>query len=301
MGFLGTAVGVAFIFGPKIGELFSSAYGLPAVGLFNAGLQVIGVGITLFALPETLPAVDPPIVADADRPGVSTRSSVTVPQLSLETSFPTVLLDDDYSGRFLIGKRHLVMHGPIAVVIAFALLWTTGYTHINTAFELSSGKWFGFGASEVSWAWVILGVTGVLAQGGMLGTLVRWVGDAHTSALGALLGLMGFAMMATGWSPVWLFAGVAFVGLGAGLAFGASTGLLSRLASPERQGLILGLGQTAQHIGRGLGPVLGAKLFAQLGASAPFIAAGGFSLACALGMVALVRCYNLQAPKGVSR
>lgn len=293
MGLLGTAVGVAFIVGPKLGEVFSREYGLHAVGLLNAALATVGVALTLLLLRETRPIIDAPIVA-GDAPHTSTRSSVAVPQLSLETSFPTVLLDDNDHGRFLFGARRVLMYVPIAVVLLFSLLWTTGYTHINTAFELSSNAWFGFGANELSWAWVILGATGVLAQGVLLGFLVRWLGDADTSALGALLGTVGFALMATGWSPVWLFAGVTLVGLGAGLAFGASTGLLSRLASPERQGLILGLGQTAQHIGRGLGPVFGAKIFAAWGASAPFASAGAMALACAVGLAVVARVYRLQ-------
>lgn len=297
MGYLGTAVGVAFILGPKLGELFSREFGLHAVGLLNAGFSAAGVALTLFALPETRPAPDPPIVPAFDHPHVSTRSSVTVPQLTLETSFPTVLLDDSDRGRLFFGGRLRVINVPIAVVLGFTLIWTTGYTHINTAFELSSGVWFGYGANELSWAWMLLGFTGVVAQGGLLCLIVRRIGDADTSALGALLGLVGFALMATGWTPVWLFVGVTLVGLGAGLAFGASTGLLSRLASPERQGLILGLGQTAQHIGRGLGPVMGARLFCDWGAHAPFASAAAMSLACALALAFTARVYGFRKPQ----
>lgn len=263
MGLMGAMVSLAFILGPAMGAIVGARLGLPALGMVNAALQIVAVAITLVWLDETLPALKGMARLSAEALSVQARDTIAAPASVVGPS---------------VWAR--------VAVVGTLLVLTVGYTQFNTAFELSSAAWFGFGEKELTIGWIILGVTGALSQGGLLRVLSPRIGEAATAAIGAALATVGFAAMATGWSPAWLFGGTVVLGLGGAMGTAALTALLSRHTSDRRQGLVLGLGQTAQQLGRGAGPVLGAYAFATFGPAMPFVLAAIICGACVIATAA---------------
>lgn len=264
MGMMGVMASLAFIIGPAMGAIISSKFDLPTLGMVNAGLQVVSVGITLLFLKETLPRL---------RGEARLSAEVTVREADAISSPASVMGPSVWARVALVGTL---------------LVLTVGYTQFNTAFELSSKVWFEFGRRELTIAWILVGVTGALAQGGLLRVLAPRIGEAATTAIGAALAAVGFSMMATGWSPAWLYGGVVVLGTGGAMATAAMTALISRYTSARRQGLVLGLGQTAQQLGRGAGPVVGSHAFVAYGPAMPFIVAAAICGACAASASAFV-------------
>jgi MFS family permease len=89
---------------------------------------------------------------------------------------------------------------------------------------------------------------------------------------------------------------MAFLGtlaLGQGLVSPTLSTLLSRATSEDRQGGMLGLGQSVASAARAIAPVLAGWLYDQ-GASWPFVLAGAAALFAAVGLA------RLRSPDAVS-
>jgi MFS family permease len=71
-------------------------------------------------------------------------------------------------------------------------------------------------------------------------------------------------------------------GAGEGLYFTGSTTLVADMAPPDRRGQVLSYFSVALFTGLGVGPVLGQAIYARVGASAAFTAAGGLALVSSL-------------------
>ncbi|HRD28151.1 MAG TPA: MFS transporter, partial [Caulobacter sp.] len=72
--------------------------------------------------------------------------------------------------------------------------------------------------------------------------------------------------------------GMVTVALGQSLTFPNIGAIISKSASPERQGEMMGLNTAAGALARIIGPLMAAPLFAGFGPSAPFAVAAGLCL-----------------------
>jgi MFS family permease len=110
------------------------------------------------------------------------------------------------------------------------------------------------------------------------------------ASAGAVLAIGGFIVLAVAAqraSLPLLMIGMAVETVGFALVNPSLQSLISRRSPPDRQGEVLGLGQSAASLARILGPLFGVRLFA-LSPPAPFAAAAGLMAACLLLIIVAV-------------
>lgn len=157
-----------------------------------------------------------------------------------------------------------------------------------TAFEATFSL-FGdrrFGLTEASSAAVFLGVGLVLVvvQAGLYGRLVARFGTERLFAIGLGLLVAGLASMAV--ATVWpvLIVALLLLSVGQGVSSPSITSLVTANAPSETRGEALGYQQSANGLGRVLGPPIAGAMFDRMGIWSPYLA-GAVICAVALGMV----------------
>lgn len=245
MGLIGAAFGVGFTVGPFIGgEL--SPYGLVVPIWVAAGLSALNFLIALWTLPETR------------RPGTSERHQRTIdPRALLRT----------------------IRHPAVGLAIVVTFVMTAAFSMMETTFALFAEHMHGLGARDLGRMFGAAGVVMIIVQGGLIGRLARRFGERALVLFG--MALLAAGMAALAYAPPMLPMLVAFIvlAIGQGLSGPALQALISRAASGDDQGAVLGANQSMSALARGTAPAAGGLLFEQA-YRAPFLVAAAVLVAC---------------------
>ena len=157
-------------------------------------------------------------------------------------------------------------------------------------------------AATVISLFVFCGLIGALIQGGAIGRMVIWLGEAKLIAFS--LCLTGIALMVlpfikgdgqlkwmavlhlADWPWIKLLLALALLSIGASLTRAPVFGLLSNLTPANEQGATIGVAQSAGSLARIAGPIFAASLYVQVPAL-PYVICGGVSVLA--GILAAVR------------
>jgi MFS transporter, DHA1 family, tetracycline resistance protein len=254
MGLIGAAFGLGFIFGPVIGGLLAP-YGAGTPFLAAAGLALVNGLVALRALPESKPAMGGTRVIQA---GIAARWRTLV-QL----------------GR----SRRLVW----SLFTAFLLL-TLAFAALEATLSIWAARRWDFSPSEVAYLFAYLGVLVTLVQGGLVGRLARRFGERPLALAGMVAFALGLAGIAISPTLPALAVALALLAVGQGLAGPALSALISRAASAEDQGRVLGISQSLSALGRVIGPLWGGFAYARIGIGAPYLS-GAAIVMLALGVL----------------
>jgi DHA1 family tetracycline resistance protein-like MFS transporter len=168
--------------------------------------------------------------------------------------------------------RHLAVIGFITII---------AFTAFEATFSLFGDRRFGL--TEASSAAVFLGVGLVLVaiQGGAYGRLVERYGTQRLFEIGIALLIAGLAVIAV--AKVWpvLIVALVLLAIGQGVASPSITSLVTQHAPPDRRGEALGFQQSANAVGRVLGPPAAGAMFDRVGIWSPYVAG---SVLCVLAM-----------------
>jgi DHA1 family multidrug resistance protein-like MFS transporter len=235
MGMIGAAMGLGMVFGPALGGwLGHYSFSLP---FFVAG----GLAFLIFPfawglLPETL--LEPVI-----------KDNVKKPKIDLN-----------------------VLKDPLLTLFVFTFIINFCMALFQTTFVLLAEKKVGFGPSEMGKVFALLGIIGVVVQGGLIGRLVRRFGDALMAKVGTWIAASGFFMILLANKELSLMLAASVFMIGNSLMGPTSSSLASKNAV-KGQGVSLGLLQSFGSLGRILGPVTGGILFG-LNIGLPYIIGG---------------------------
>ena len=139
---------------------------------------------------------------------------------------------------------------------------------------------------------VFIGFVIAFVQGGIVRRMAPRFGEKRLIALGMLLLLPGFFIVA--WAPCTtsFYTGLFFMAVGSALAMPCLSSLVSRYTPSDRQGSVLGYFRSAGALARAVGPIAGGVLYWQLGSAAPYWLGGAFLL------LPLILATRLPAPPG---
>jgi DHA1 family tetracycline resistance protein-like MFS transporter len=248
MGLLGATMGCGFILGPALGALLAG--GDAAAPDFATPFRVAaGFSGAAFLLGVVL-LRNPPRAAAARAGGVGARLRA----IGLTLALPAVAL-------------------PIAANTLFSFVMSG----VESTFVLWTERQFGWGPRDNGYLLAYLGVVMVLAQGMLVGRLAVRLGEARVALVGAVVFAVGVgtsplaALLAPDAALPCVIAGSALLALGLGLGQPSLHGLTSRNAPPERQGAVLGAGQSCQSLARIAGPAVAGFLFTTYGRHAPYL------------------------------
>lgn len=243
MALIGMAFGIGFTFGPLLGLLAvpdeHSKPG-PWPGYAAAGLSAVALLLAAARLPE------------------SRRSDVSAGHRAGWS---------DWAAAFRIPSVALVIMSLFVCVFSFANFETTLSLLIKEG-TVTIQSPFKFTYRQVCLTYAFIGLMLALVQGGVVRRLAGRVSEGALASSGTVFEIMGFGLMIpaiqSGSTPL-LFTSLGIVVAGFALMQPSLNGMLSRRTDPARQGLVLGVGQSAtamaRIIGSGLGiPLLGMQL-----------------------------------------
>jgi MFS transporter, DHA1 family, tetracycline resistance protein len=181
--------------------------------------------------------------------------------------------------------------GTLLPAMSVIFLATLAFSVMYVVFPLFGEQRLGATRSTVSYWFAFVGLVTAIVQGGLLGRLVRWLGEPGTARLGAALLAGGFLLVAPsvrGGETTWVFfAALASLGAGFGMAGAAMTGLVSRRTGADRQGRVLGITQSASAMARIVGPISAGAIMQAKSAEGAFLASAvmaAIALAIAAGL-----------------
>lgn len=242
MGMLGAAFGLGFVFGPALGGL---------LGWSSLSRPVFFAALLTFAnfLFAWLRLVEPPGArARVSAGGMEARQG---PLGALRR-----LLALGASGRLLC----------VSFLLAFTI------AGLETTFSLLLPQCYALGARSVGALLAYAAAIQAVAQGFLVGRLVRLVGPRPLLSAAILVFGLGLAPLGSWLERPGLFLMLALVGCGYGLASTSLVTLLCGLTDRERQGELLGLNQSMLSLGRILGPLFGGFVYQAVAPAAPYLA-----------------------------
>jgi DHA1 family tetracycline resistance protein-like MFS transporter len=240
MGVVGAAFGLGFIVGPGVGGL-----------LTREGVGPIGYQIPLFAAA-----------------GLAAMASLGV-FLFLKESRAKADPAAPRPGRFeALGEA--TRHPVISRVLLVTLIYMGAFSGMESTFALWARERFDWGAREVGWTFMAIGVVSVICQGLVVGRLVKRFGEPRLLVFGVTcfgLSLLLQTLAPTQWF-VPVFSGIGMFGMA--MTMPCIGAMISRATSPDRQGGMLGLNMATGSLARIVGPMVAGAVFSGLGHDWPF-------------------------------
>lgn len=272
MGMMGAAMGMGFVFGPAIGGLLTSD-SFPALPFFvSAGLSAINWVMAAIWLPETH---FPDRAAQARADALPKRSFFA------------------FGGR--LRDAAMRIHGtPMAWLVVIAFCFFVAFAGMESTLALFSERMFHWGGRETGLFMTFIGVNMVIFQGLLVGKAVARFGETTTLAIGLTLVGFGLATIGAvdhlaaflGFDPrnaeggaslgslsCYALGGIMMSG-GNGLTTATISALVSRVSTPENQGMNSGVKESASALARVSGPAVAGPLFQHVDAGAPLMLGG---------------------------
>jgi multidrug resistance protein len=239
MGMVGAAFGLGFIFGPAIGGLLSRIS--PETPMWcAAALCLANFFAAWLMLPESRAA------------NAATRTL----------------------GR-LEAFRHAMGNPTLLLILALYFIVTMAFAGFEATFALFTEARFGYTATSIGFLFAFIGVVLALIQGVLVGRVVNKVGERRLIPAAILAISVSIGFIAFVWSVPTLLMALFLLAVGMGFNNPSLSSMVSKLASEDDQGGILGLASSLASLGRVVGPVWGGYLYDAYGMTTPYVSAAG--------------------------
>ncbi|MEX2616938.1 MAG: MFS transporter [Alphaproteobacteria bacterium] len=251
LGFLGAAFGVGFVIGPAITfGVLGGGDSLALPAMVGAGFTAIGFVLTIIFIREP-----------------ERREEANLSRFNL-----AVFREASLARMFLV----------------YFLVYLT-FTGLEATFALWTLDKFGFGPREVAAYFVFIGVVVAIVQGGMIGPVVKRLGEARAVFVGVVLLGLGMGTLPFAVTPYLVLLPLLLVVVGFSIIGPAIQSLMIQVAPQDVKGGVMGLAQSTASAARIGGPAWAGFVFAAIGADSPYFIAGLALLPVAVMVVPLIR------------
>jgi MFS family permease len=249
MGLIGMAFGLGFIFGPIIGGVSLKHLGNAGPGWIAAALCAANFLLAIFILRESL---QPGSEHVADRPHI-----------------------EQWKATILKPKVGLLVIVFFISTFCFSCFESTLPLLVSDNFHLDIQK-DETSATTVVYLFAYCGIIGAFVQGGLIGRMVKRMGEPAVIALSLVLTALSFLFLPfikgeaqLSWGilvrpegTTWLImlAALGLLSVGSSLTRPPLFGLMSNLTPSNEQGATMGVAQSAGSLARILGPIFATTL-----------------------------------------
>jgi MFS transporter, DHA1 family, tetracycline resistance protein len=231
-GKMGAAFGIGFIVGPAVGGMLSHRYGLHAPFWLAMMLSLANFCYGYFVLPESLP-------------------------LDKRTPFAMKRANPVASLNFLQANRTLRAPAFVGFMVQLA------HNVFPATFVFYAGHRYHWSELEVGWTLAVVGVCAAVVQGGLIGKIIKALGERRALLVGLLcgtIGMLGYGAAAKPWQFFIFIPVMSFWGL----ATASSQAMMSKAVDPREQGRLQGAMTSLQSIAGIIGPPLFTGIFSHL-------------------------------------
>jgi multidrug resistance protein len=117
-----------------------------------------------------------------------------------------------------------------------------------------------YGAREVGYVFLYIGFLGTILQGGLIGRLVKWLGERTLVWTGFAASTISYALLAWTRTLGQLLGATTINSYGAGVVRPALTSLITQQADKREQGVVLGLTQSLTSVSQIVAPTVAGAL-----------------------------------------
>jgi DHA1 family tetracycline resistance protein-like MFS transporter len=242
MGLIGVAFGLGFVFGPIIGGILSQ-YSYQITGFASAGFSLLALLFSFFYLPESRKVNEGAPLANVHR-----RKLIDIQAF-----------------------RKVFSNKSLSIVILMFFIITFSVANIYGTFALMGTAHYHFTNKQNGYIFGIIGIVSAVIQGGLIGRLTKRFTDVQIISMGAVVMMIGLAMLPYGRNFVGVACITAILSMGTGSLSPILLSLVSKVAPDNEQGLTLGVNQSLSAFARMLGPLWGGYAFQYLGYQIPFL------------------------------
>jgi len=221
---IGVSFGLGFTIGPGLGAIIADRFGYDISAYLAAFFSLSSIVATFFLLPETQHQSD-----EARPRGLSMYTRVM-----------------DY--------LRIAELRPLLAVFFFLSLPFTIYT---TMFALFAKNQLGFNQKQAGTFLALVGLLGIVWQGGFIGPIVRRFGEYKSLLIGLVASAAGLYYVVA--VDVWwklIFVAILF-SFGHSVSRPSLTSVIAQAAPPNRRGGVFGAMTSIESFTRVIGPVLG--------------------------------------------
>ncbi len=237
MGMMGAAFGLGMVLGPFLGGILAGdEANFMRPGLFAAGLSTTAILAGLLFLRESLPATERAQHA-AHRKEHGDCGSI----------------------------RRMLRDNNNTLLAAQYFLNNSCHTAVSYLFPLWVGVFLGWGAKEVGMVFGALGVSMVILQGGLIGILVKALGELRVLLLGASLMTTGFAVAAQASEQLSILIAFFSAITGGTLCTPVLNALVANRTPTHLRGRMLGTTSSSAAFGRVFGPLYAGLMLSLFG------------------------------------
>lgn len=222
-GLVGAAFGIGFILGPAIGG-FLGGLNVHAPFYAAAGMAFLNMLYGYFVLPESLKE-------ENRRPFSWARANPL--------------------GAF----RQFSHFGEIRWLLLVSCMLFFSHVVYPSTWNYHGADRYGWGSREIGLSLMAFGICSAIVQGGLIGRILKKLGERNTAFLGIscnIIAMAGFAFSSTGWM---LYCWIPLSALGA-VATPAIKSIMSSRVSPQSQGELQGTLSSLQGISNMVGPIV---------------------------------------------
>jgi DHA1 family tetracycline resistance protein-like MFS transporter len=264
-GKLGMAFGIGFVIAPAIGGILGGLS--PRLPFWiAAGLSLSNFCYGYFVLPESLPK--------------EKRA-----HFSWKRANPVVSLK-------MLGR-----HPELFALAGVIFLMQMAHVVYPSTFVLYADYRFGWGTEMVGYTLAAVGVLSIIVQGGLIGRIIRAIGERRTLLLGLACGTLGFTLYGFAPTGPWFWAAMPIAALW-GLSMPAAQALMTRQVDAHEQGRLQGAIVSLSSVAGILGPTLFTRAFAAVSGRGLHDAWAGvtFWMAGAMLLTALLLSWRTTRP-----
>lgn len=263
MGLIGAAFGLGFVIGPAIGGILAAKVSPNAPFYFVAVLCLINALLVYWALPESL---------------------TVEKRMESHTEQPISEMLNHADGSLYLS------------VVAVYFVCLAAFSIMTAVFALFAEKRFQMDQLAVGYVMAVIGIVGVIMQGGVIRRILPKYGEVKLARAGIIALFASFVMLPLVGGKGTLYAVSCLIAIGNSLVQPTLSGLGSRSVDASWQGRAMGFMQGAASLGRGLGAVAGGWLLS-FDRGAAHYGRTPYWVAAALMVVTFVIAFGLRMPR----
>jgi DHA1 family tetracycline resistance protein-like MFS transporter len=268
MGMVGAAFALGFTIGPAIGGILAGSdphnadFQSPAFAA--AGLSAFALILGIFTLKESLSDEIKKRIAEKPK-------EIQSKQFQIALKKPNIRL-----------------------LLLLSFLAVFAFAGIEATFALWSRRQYGWGPEQNGYLFALIGFSGALLQGGLIGRMSKRFGEANLIVQGSIALTLGIGLIPFA-TELWMLIIVMLIAVyGFSVISPSLNSLISLETNEEDQGGMMGVARSATTLARVGGPAWAGTLFSVLGMNWPY-----FGGACIMAVVIVISLRILPRLKSI--